>query len=179
MSHPIFTITMETGDVMKGELYPESAPQSVNNFISLANAGFYDGLIFHRVIRDFMIQGGDPTGTGMGGPGYCIKGEFLFNGFDNPIKHKRGVISMARSSSPNSAGSQFFLMHRDSPHLDRQYAAFGKVTEGLEVIDRIAGVKVDAADKPLEEQRIASIRVDTLGQTYPEPKKLPDPYGRF
>ena len=179
MSHPIFTITMENGAVMKGELYPETAPQSVYNFIALANKGFYDGLIFHRVIKGFMIQGGDPTGTGMGGPGYCIKGEFLFNGVDNPIKHKRGVLSMARSSNPNSAGSQFFLMHQDSPHLDRQYAAFGKVTEGIEAVDAIASVKVDGNDRPLTEQKIASIRVDTLGEEYPEPKKLKDPYGRF
>ena len=179
MSNPIFTITMENGGVMKGELYPDVAPQSVYNFISLANQGFYDGLIFHRVIRGFMIQGGDPTGTGMGGPGYCIKGEFLFNGVDNKLKHKRGVLSMARSSNPNSAGSQFFLMHQDSPHLDKQYAAFGKVTEGIEVVDAIASVKVDGNDRPLTEQKIASIRVDTLGETYPEPKKLKDPYGRF
>ena len=179
MSNPTFTITLENGSVMTGELYPEIAPQSVYNFISLANKGFYDGLIFHRVIRGFMIQGGDPTGTGMGGPGYCIKGEFLFNGVDNKLKHKRGVLSMARSSSPNSAGSQFFLMHQDSPHLDRQYAAFGEVTQGLDVIDAIAGVRVDENDRPLEDQKIASIRVDTLGIDYPEPKKLRDPYGRF
>ena len=179
MSNPIFTITMENGGVMKGELYPDVAPQSVYNFIELANKGFYDGLIFHRVIRGFMIQGGDPTGTGMGGPGYCIKGEFLFNGVENKLKHKRGVLSMARSSNPNSAGSQFFLMHQDSPHLDKQYAAFGKVTEGIEVVDAIAAVKVDGNDRPLTEQKIASIRVDTLGEEYPEPKKLKDPYGRF
>ena len=179
MSDPIFTITMENGAVMKGELYPETAPQSVYNFIDLANKGFYDGLIFHRVIKGFMIQGGDPTGTGMGGPGYCIKGEFFMNGVDNKLKHKRGVLSMARSSNPNSAGSQFFLMHQDSPHLDKQYAAFGKVTEGLEVIDAIASVKVDMNDRPLTEQKIASIRVDTNGVDYPEPKKLRDPYGRF
>ena len=179
MSNPIFTITMENGGVIKGELYPDIAPQSVYNFIHLANQGFYDGLIFHRVIKGFMIQGGDPTGTGMGGPGWCIKGEFLFNGVDNKLKHKRGVLSMARSSNPNSAGSQFFLMHQDSPHLDKQYAAFGKVTEGLEVVDAIAGTKVDYNDRPLTEQKIASIRVDTLGETYPEPKKLKDPYGRF
>ena len=178
MSNPIFTITMENGTVMKGELYPETAPQSVYNFIHLANNGFYDGLIFHRVIRGFMIQGGDPTGTGMGGPGYCIKGEFFMNGVDNKLKHKRGVLSMARSSNPNSAGSQFFLMHQDSPHLDKQYAAFGKVTEGLEVIDAIAAVKVDMNDRPLTEQKIASIRVDKNGVDYPEPKKLRDPYGR-
>ena len=179
MSNPIFTITMENGAMMKGELYPETAPQSVYNFIDLANKGFYDGLIFHRVIKGFMIQGGDPTGTGMGGPGYCIKGEFFMNGVDNKLKHKRGVLSMARSSNPNSAGSQFFLMHQDSPHLDKQYAAFGKVTEGLEVIDAIASVKVDMNDKPLTEQKMASIRVDTQGVDYPEPKKLRDPYGRF
>ena len=179
MSEPIFTITMENGAVMRGELYPETAPQSVYNFIDLANKGFYDGLIFHRVIKGFMIQGGDPTGTGMGGPGYCIKGEFFMNGVDNKLKHKRGVLSMARSSNPNSAGSQFFLMHQDSPHLDKQYAAFGKVTEGLEVIDAIAAVKVDMNDRPLTEQKIASIRVDTQGIDYPEPKKLRDPYGRF
>ena len=179
MSNPIFTITMENGSVMKGELYPDAAPQSVYNFIDLANKGFYDGLIFHRVIKGFMIQGGDPTGTGMGGPGYCIKGEFYMNGVDNKLKHKRGVLSMARSSNPNSAGSQFFLMHEDAPHLDKQYAAFGKVTEGLAVIDEIASVKVDMNDRPLTEQKIASIRVDPNGTEYPEPKKLKDPYGRF
>ena len=179
MSNPIFTITMANGAVMKGELYPDIAPQSVYNFIDLSNKGFYDGLNFHRVIRGFMIQGGDPDGRGTGGPGYCIKGEFFMNGVDNKLKHKRGVLSMARSSNPNSAGSQFFLMHQDAPHLDKQYAAFGKVTEGLEVIDQIAAVKVDINDKPLTEQKIASIRVDTQGVEYPEPKKLRDPYGRF
>ncbi len=171
MSNPIFTITMENGGVIKGELYPEIAPQSVYNFIDLANKGFYDGLIFHRVIKDFMIQGGDPTGTGMGGPGYSIKGEFFMNGFENNLKHKRGVLSMARSMNPNSAGSQFFIMHEDAPHLDKQYAAFGKVTEGMEVVDQIANTKVDYNDRPLEEQKMASIRVDTLGETYPEPNK--------
>ena len=171
MSNPIFTITMENGGVIKGELYPEIAPQSVYNFIDLANKGFYDGLIFHRVIKDFMIQGGDPTGTGMGGPGYSIKGEFYMNGFDNNLKHKRGVLSMARSMNPNSAGSQFFIMHEDAPHLDKQYAAFGKVTEGMEVVDQIANTKVDYNDRPIEEQKMASIRVDTLGETYPEPNK--------
>ena len=171
MSNPIFTITMENGGVIKGELYPEIAPQSVYNFIDLANKGFYDGLIFHRVIKDFMIQGGDPTGTGMGGPGYSIKGEFFMNGFENNLKHKRGVLSMARSMNPNSAGSQFFIVHKDSPHLDQQYAAFGKVTEGMEVVDQIANTKVDYNDRPLEEQKMASIRVDTLGETYPEPNK--------
>ena len=179
MSNPVFTITMENGAVMKGELYPDIAPQSVYNFIALANQGFYDGLIFHHVISGFMIQGGDPTGTGTGGPGYCIKGEFFMNGVDNKLKHKRGVLSMARSSNPNSAGSQFFLMHQDSPHLDKQYAAFGKVTEGIEVVDAIASVKVDMNDRPLTEQKMTSIRVDTQGQEYPEPKKLRDPYGRF
>ena len=171
MSNPIFTITMENGGVIKGELYPEIAPQSVYNFIDLANKGFYDGLIFHRVIAGFMIQGGDPTGTGMGGPGYSIKGEFYMNGFDNNLKHKRGVLSMARSMNPNSAGSQFFIRHEDAPHLDQQYAAFGKVTEGMEVVDQIANTKVDYNDRPVEEQKMASIRVDTLGETYPEPNK--------
>lgn len=177
--NPTFKITMENGSVMEGELYPEIAPQSVYNFIDLANHNFYDGLIFHRVIPGFMIQGGCPDGTGMGGPGYCIKGEFFFNGFENNLKHKRGVLSMARSQSPNSAGSQFFLMHADSPHLDGQYAAFGKVTSGLDVVDAIATVQTDFQDRPLTEQKIASITVDTHGKTYPEPKKLQDPYGRF
>ena len=177
--NPTFKITMENGAVMEGELYPEIAPQSVYNFIDLCNHNFYDGLIFHRVIPGFMIQGGCPEGTGMGGPGYCIKGEFFFNGVKNDLKHKRGVLSMARSQSPNSAGSQFFLMHENSPHLDGQYAAFGKVTSGLEVIDAIASVKTNYQDRPLEEQKIASITVDTHGETYPEPKKLQDPYGRF
>ena len=177
--NPTFKITMENGSVMEGELYPEIAPQSVYNFIDLCNHNFYDGLIFHRVIPGFMIQGGCPDGTGMGGPGYCIKGEFFFNGVKNDLKHKRGVLSMARSQSPNSAGSQFFLMHENSPHLDGQYAAFGKVTSGLEVIDAIAAVKTNYQDRPLEEQKIASITVDTHGETYPEPKKLQDPYGRF
>ena len=177
--NPTFKITMENGAVMEGELYPEIAPQSVYNFIDLCNHNFYDGLIFHRVIPGFMIQGGCPEGTGMGGPGYCIKGEFFFNGFKNDLKHKKGVLSMARSQSPNSAGSQFFLMHEASPHLDGQYAAFGKVTSGLEVIDAIAAVKTNYQDRPLEEQRIASITVDTHGETYPEPDKRPDPYGRF
>ena len=179
MANPTFKITMENGGVIEGELYPETAPQSVYNFIDLCNHNFYDGLIFHRVIPGFMIQGGCPEGTGMGGPGYCIKGEFFFNGFKNDLKHKRGVLSMARSQSPNSAGSQFFLMHENAPHLDGQYAAFGKVTSGLEVVDAIAGVRTNAQDRPLEEQKIASITVDTHGEVYPEPNKLPDPYGRF
>ena len=177
--NPTFKITMANGGVIEGELYPEIAPQSVYNFIDLANHNYYDGLIFHRVIPGFMIQGGCPDGTGMGGPGYCIKGEFFFNGVKNDLKHKRGVLSMARSQSPNSAGSQFFLMHQNSPHLDGQYAAFGKVTSGLEVIDAIASVKTNYQDRPLEDQKIASITVDTHGETYPEPKKLNDPYGRF
>ena len=149
MSNPIFTITMENGGVMQGELYPDLAPQSVYNFISLANQGFYDGLIFHRVIRDFMIQGGDPTGTGMGGPGYCIKGEFLFNGVDNPTKHKRGVLSMARSSSPNSAGSQFFLMHKDAPHLDKQYRPSARSPRALRSLTPLPRSKSIAATGPL------------------------------
>ena len=150
--NPTFTITMENGGVISGELYPEKAPQSVYNFISLANKGYYNGLIFHRVIPGFMIQGGCPEGTGMGGPGYCIKGEFFFNGIKNDLKHKRGVLSMARSSSPNSAGSQFFIMHADAKHLDMQYAGFGKVTSGMEVVDAIAKVKTNRQDRPLEEQ---------------------------
>ena len=179
MANPTFKITMENGGVIEGELYPEKAPQSVYNFIDLCNHNFYDGLIFHRVIPGFMIQGGCPEGTGMGGPGYCIKGEFLFNGFKNDLKHKRGVLSMARSSSPNSAGSQFFLMHQDAPHLNDQYAAFGKVTSGMEVVDAIAATKTNFQDRPLQEQKIASITVDTKGVDYPAPNKLPDPYGRF
>ena len=177
--NPLITITMENGDVMKAELYPEIAPVSVNNFISLIQKNYYDGLIFHRVIPGFMIQGGCPDGTGMGGPGYCIKGEFFFNGFKNELKHKRGVLSMARSSSSNSAGSQFFIMHQDAKHLDGQYAAFGKVTSGMDVVDAIASTRTGMMDRPVEEQKIASITVDTHGETYPEPNKLPDPYGRF
>ena len=179
MANPTFKITMANGAVIEGELYPEKAPQSVYNFIDLANHNYYDGLIFHRVIKGFMIQGGCPDGTGMGGPGYCIKGEFLFNGIKNDLKHKRGVLSMARASSPNSAGSQFFIMHQDAKHLDHQYAAFGKVTSGMDVVDAIASTKTGPQDRPVEEQKIASIVVDTHGETYPEPTKLPDPYGRF
>ena len=179
MANPTFKITMENGAVIEGELYPEKAPQSVANFVDLCQHNYYDGLIFHRVIPGFMIQGGCPEGTGMGGPGYCIKGEFFYNGVKNELKHKRGVLSMARAQSPNSAGSQFFVMHADARHLDGQYAAFGKVTAGLEVVDAIAGVKTNANDRPLEDQVIASITVDTHGETYPEPKKLQDPYGRF
>ena len=176
---PVFTITMENGGVITGELYPLIAPESVKNFISLANKGFYNGLIFHRVIPGFMIQGGCPDGTGMGGPGYCIKGEFFFNGFKNDLKHKRGVLSMARASSPNSAGSQFFIMHETSPHLDGQYAAFGKVTSGMEVVDAIAKTRTGMQDRPVEEQKIASITVEVNGAALAELKKLPDPYGRF
>ena len=179
MANPTFKITMENGGIIEGELYPEIAPQSVYNFIDLANHNYYDGLIFHRVIPGFMIQGGCPDGTGMGGPGYCIKGEFLFNGFKNELRHKRGVLSMARSSSPNSAGSQFFIMHEDAKHLDNQYAAFGKVTSGMDVVDAIAATKTAAGDRPVTEQKIASTTVDTHGEIYPEPNKLPDPYGRF
>lgn len=165
--NPTFVITMADGREMKGELYPEIAPQSVGNFIALANSGFYDGLIFHRVIPGFMIQGGDPKGTGMGGPGYRIKGEFSMNGVPNPLKHTYGVLSMARSMMPDSAGSQFFIMTSNSPHLDGQYAAFGKVLEGMEVADAIVNVRRDRNDRPLEEQAMKSIRVETYGQDYP------------
>ncbi len=177
--NPTFKITMENGGVIEGELYPDKAPQSVANFIELCSKHFYDGLIFHRVIPGFMIQGGCPEGTGMGGPGYCIKGEFFFNGVKNDLKHKRGVLSMARSSSPNSAGSQFFIMHQDAKHLDGQYAAFGKVTSGMDVVDAIASAKTDRNDRPQDEQKITSITVDTHGESYKDLKKLPDPYGRF
>ena len=170
MANPVVTITMTNGDVMKAELYPEIAPNTVNNFISLVQKGFYDGLIFHRVISGFMIQGGDPQGTGMGGPGYSIKGEFAMNGVRNDLKHTRGVLSMARSMMPNSAGSQFFIMHANAPHLDGQYAAFGKVVEGLDVVDKIASVRTGWLDKPVEEQKIHSMRVELLGETYPEPE---------
>ena len=178
MSNPVVTFEMENGDVIKAELYPEIAPNTVNNFISLVSKGFYDGLIFHRVISGFMIQGGCPKGTGTGGPGYCIKGEFKLNGVKNNLSHKRGVVSMARAQSPNSAGSQFFIMHEDGEFLDGQYAAFGKVLEGMDVVDKIAATKTDGNDRPLTEQKIASIRVDTKGEEYPEPDKLRDPYGR-
>lgn len=166
MSNPIFTIEMENGMTMKGELYPDVAPNSVANFIELANSGFYDGVIFHRVIPGFMIQGGDPLGRGTGGPGYCIKGEFARNGFTNPLRHTRGVLSMARSMMPNSAGSQFFIMVDDAPHLDGQYAAFGKVTEGMETADAIVSTPRDAMDKPYEDQRMKSVRVETFGVPY-------------
>ena len=169
--NPIVTITMENGDVIKAELYPEIAPNSVRNFISLINKGFYNGLIFHRVIRGFMIQGGCPDGTGMGGPGYSIPGEFSDNGFTNDLKHTAGVLSMARAMNPNSAGSQFFIMHQDAPHLDGAYAAFGKVTEGMNVVDKIACQPTDFRDRPREDQKIASITVETFGVDYPEPEK--------
>ncbi len=172
MANPIVTITMENGSVIKAELYPEVAPNTVNNFISLIKKGFYDGLIFHRVISGFMLQGGCPLGQGYGDPGYSIKGEFKGNGFDNALKHSRGVLSMARSQSPNSAGSQFFIMHQDAPHLDGQYAAFGKVTDGLDVVDAIAATDTDFSDKPKTPQKMASVTVDTAGTDYPEPEKV-------
>lgn len=171
MANPVVTITMENGDVMKAELYPEVAPNTVNNFISLVKKGYYDGLIFHRVIRGFMIQGGCPQGTGMGGPGYSIKGEFSQNGVKNDLKHTEGVLSMARSMMPNSAGSQFFIMHKDAPHLDGAYAAFGKITEGMNIVDKIANERTDYSDRPLKEQKIKSMTVDTYGVEYPEPEK--------
>ena len=170
MTNAVVTITMDNGDVMKAELYPEIAPNTVNNFISLINKGFYDGKIFHRVISGFMIQGGCPNGNGMGGPGYCIKGEFSQNRFKNDLKHTPGVLSMARAMAPDSAGSQFFIMHKDSPHLDGSYAAFGKVTEGLDIVDKIAAVQTDYQDRPLKEQKIKSMTVETFGETYPEPE---------
>ncbi|MDO4649143.1 MAG: peptidylprolyl isomerase [Eubacteriales bacterium] len=171
MANPIITITMENGSVMKAELYPEIAPNTVNNFISLVNKGFYDGLIFHRVIQGFMIQGGCPDGTGMGGPGYCIKGEFNANRVPNSLKHTAGVLSMARAMSPNSAGSQFFIMHKDAPHLDGQYAAFGKIIEGMDVVNAIAEEDTDYSDRPLDDQVIKSMTAETFGTTYPEPEK--------
>ena len=171
MSNPIVTIEMENGDVMKAELYPEVAPNTVNNFISLVSKGFYDGVIFPRVISGFMIQGGDPKGTGVGGPGYSIKGEFTGNGFKNDLKHDRGVLSMARTMAPNSAGSQFFIMHQNSPHLDGQYAAFGKIIEGLDVVDKIASTRTDYNDKPRTPQVMKKVTVDTFGVEYPEPVK--------
>ncbi len=171
-TNPIVTITMKNGDVIKAELYPDIAPQSVYNYISLIKKGFYDGLIFHRVIKGFMIQGGCPDGTGMGGPGYSIKGEFKSNGFENNLKHIEGVLSMARSMFPDSAGSQFFIIHKNSPHLDGDYAAFGKVIEGMENVNKIAETQTDWNDKPTEPQIIASITVDTFGVDYPEPDKI-------
>lgn len=172
MANPIVTFTMENGDVMKAELYPEIAHTSVNNFVNLVQKGFYDGLIFHRVIAGFMIQGGDPEGTGMGGPGYSIKGEFASNGFKNDLKHTRGVLSMARSMRPDSAGSQFFIMHQNAPHLDGDYAAFGKLIEGEDILDKIAGVDTDYSDRPRKPQVMKTVTVETFGEEYPEPEKL-------
>lgn len=170
--NPIVTFEMQDGSIMKAELYPEIAPNTVNNFISLVKKGFYDGKIFHRVIRGFMIQGGCPEGTGMGGPGYTIKGEFSYNGFKNDLKHIPGVLSMARAMHPDSAGSQFFIMHETSPHLDGQYAAFGKVTEGMDVVNRIAETQTAQMDRPVVPQVMAKVTVDTFGVEYPEPEKV-------
>ncbi len=170
--NPIVTFTMENGDTMKAELYPEVAPNTVNNFISLVKKGFYDGLIFHRIISGFMIQGGDPDGTGMGGPGYSIKGEFSYNGDDNNLKHSRGVLSMARAQHPDSAGSQFFIMHANAPHLDGQYAAFGKLIEGEDVLDSIASVDTDWNDRPRKPQVMKTVTVETFGVDYDEPETL-------
>ena len=170
MKNPVVTITMENGGVIKAELYPEIAPNTVNIFIDLINRGFYDGLIFHRVIPGFMIQGGDPEGNGMGGPGYSIKGEFSHNGFKNELKHTKGVLSMARTMDPNSAGSQFFIMVEDAPHLDGQYASFGKVIEGMEVAYEIVNAKTDYSDRPYEDQVMKSMTVETFGETYSEPE---------
>ncbi len=171
-ANPKVTIEMNGGKKIVAELYPEIAPNTVNNFISLINKGFYDGLIFHRVIKGFMLQGGDPEGNGTGGPGYSIKGEFSQNGFKNDLKHTAGVLSMARSMMPDSAGSQFFIMHMDSPHLDGAYAAFGKVIEGFDVVDGIAEVKTNFSDKPKEDQIMVKVTVDTFGVDYPEPEKV-------
>lgn len=172
MANPIVTFEMENGDIMKAELYPEIAPNTVNNFISLVQNGFYDGLIFHRVIRGFMIQGGCPDGTGMGGPGYTIKGEFSQNGFANDLRHTEGVLLMARAMHPDSAGSQFFIMHKNSPHLDGAYAAFGKITEGMDIVNKIAETATDYSDRPLEEQKMKKVTVDTMGVEYPAPERV-------
>lgn len=172
MANPIVTFEMENGDIMKAELYPEIAPNTVNNFISLVQNGFYDGLIFHRVIRGFMIQGGCPDGTGMGGPGYTIKGEFSQNGFANDLRHTEGVLSMARAMHPDSAGSQFFIMHKNSLHLDGAYAAFGKITEGMDIVNKIAETATDYSDRPLEEQKMKKVTVDTMGVEYPAPERV-------
>lgn len=168
--HPIVTFEIEDGGVMKAELFPQTAPNTVNNFISLIQKGYYDGLCFHRVIRGFMIQGGCPEGTGTGGPGYSIRGEFSQNGFDNDLKHQAGVLSMARTMAPDSAGSQFFIMHKDSPHLDGAYAAFGQITEGMDVVNRIAETATDYSDRPMEPQVLKKVTVETFGETYPEPE---------
>ncbi len=172
MANPVVTIEMENGKTIKAELYPDVAPISVNNFISLINSGFYDGLTFHRVISGFMIQGGCPKGNGTGGPGYCIKGEFASNGVPNDLKHTRGVLSMARTSAPDSAGSQFFIMHEDAPHLDGGYAAFGKVIDGMDTVDEIAAVRTDYNDRPRQPQVMKKVTVETFGEAYPEPEKL-------
>lgn len=172
MSNPIVTFKMENGDIIKAELYPDIAPNTVKNFISLINHGFYDGLTFHRVIPGFMIQGGDPEGIGIGGPGYSIKGEFSRNGFKNDLKHTAGVLSMARSARPDSAGSQFFIMHKDAPHLDGEYAAFGKVTEGMDAVDRIAQVPTDYSDRPIDDVVMESVSVEQFGIVYDESEKL-------
>ena len=169
--NPVVTIEMLDGDVMKAELYPDIAPNTVNNFIRLIKSGYYAGVIFHRIIKGFMIQGGDPDGLGTGGPGYSIKGEFTTNGFKNDLKHEKGVLSMARTMIPDSAGSQFFIMHETSPHLDGQYAAFGKIIEGLDVVDKLASVQTDYNDMPLEPQVMVKVTVDTFGEEYPEPEK--------
>ncbi len=172
MKLPIVTFEFENGDIIKAELYPELANNTVRNFISLINKGFYDGKIFHRVIKDFMLQGGCPNGTGMGGPGYSIKGEFALNGYKNDLKHTEGVLSMARAMNPNSAGSQFFIMHKNSPHLDGQYAAFGKVIEGMDVVNKIADCKTDRTDRPKDEVKLNKVTVDTFGESYEEPETL-------
>lgn len=172
MANPVVTFEMENGDVIKAELYPEIAPNTVNNFVSLVNKGFYDGLIFHRVISGFMIQGGCPDRTGMGGPGYTIKGEFSQNGFANDLRHTEGVLSMARAMHPDSAGSQFFIMHKNSPHLDGAYAAFGKITEGMDIVNKIAETATDYSDRPLEEQKMKKVTVDTMGVEYPAPERV-------
>lgn len=170
--NPVVTFTMENGDIMKAELYPEVAPNTVNNFISLVKKGFYDGLIFHRIIAGFMIQGGDPEGSGMGGPGYSIKGEFNINGFQNDLKHTKGVLSMARAQHPDSAGSQFFIMHENAPHLDGQYAAFGMLTEGVDVLNKITETDTDWSDRPRNPQVMKTVTVETFGVDYPEPETL-------
>ena len=172
MANPIVTFEMENGKVFKAELYPEVAPNTMNNFLSLVQKGFYNGVVFHRVIKGFMIQGGDPNGVGVGGPGYCIKGEFSANGFENDLKHTRGVLSMARTQMPDSAGSQFFIMHADADYLDGQYAAFGKVTEGMDVVDEIASVTTDFRDKPLRPQRMKKVTAETFGVQYPAPETV-------
>lgn len=172
MKLPVVTFEFENGDIIKAELYPEIAPNTVRNYISLINKNYYDGLTFHRVIKGFMIQGGCPIGNGTGGPGYSIKGEFTSNGFKNDLKHDEGVLSMARAMNPNSAGSQFFIMHKKSPHLDGQYAAFGKVTEGLDVVDKIANTKTDYRDKPAEEVKLKKVTVETFGEAYEEPERV-------